>query len=61
MERLRRWGSLLGFRVRCHFGFDQVLWAPVFRGPYLGGCRCRGPEEAGGVGVQGGGGGLAGW
>ena len=58
MERFRRSGSFLGFRVRCHFGIDQVLWAPGFRGPYLGGCRPRRLEEGGGVGVWGGG---AGW
>ena len=46
MERFRRWGSFLGLRVRCHFGLNQVLWAPGFRGPYLGGCRCRSLEEA---------------
>ena len=51
MERFRRWGFFLGFRVRRYFGLDQVLWAPGFRGPYLGGCRCRSLEEGGGLGV----------
>ena len=60
MERFPRWGSFLGFRVRCHFGLDQVLWAPGFWGSYLGGCRCRSLEEGGGVGVKGVGGGWLG-
>ena len=51
VEWLRRWGPFLGFRVGRHFGFDQVLRAPGFRGPYLGGCCCCGLEEGGGVGV----------
>ena len=55
LEWLRRWGLFLGFRVGRHFGFDQVLQAPGFRGPHLGGCRCCGLEEGGGVGVWGGG------
>ena len=51
VEWLRRWGLFLGFGVGRHFGFDQVLRAPSFRGPYLGGrCHC-GLEECGGVGV----------
>ena len=54
VEWLRRWELFLGFRVERHMGFDQVLRAPGFRGPYLGGCRCCGQEECGGVGVQGG-------
>ena len=45
----------LGFHVRRYFGFNQVSCAPGLRGPHLGGCRCRGLEEGGGVGVQGGG------
>ena len=48
---LRRWGLFLGYRVGRLFGFDQVLRAPGFWGPYLGGCRCCGMEEGGGVGV----------
>ena len=55
MERLRCWGLVLALRVGRHFGFDQVLWAPGFRGPYLCGCRCCGLEEGGGVGVSRGG------
>ena len=51
VEWLRRWGPFLGFRVGRHCGFDKVLRAPGFRGPYLGGCRCCGLEEGGGVGV----------
>ena len=51
MEWLRRWGLFLGFCVGCHFGFEQVLQAPGFWGPYLGACRCCGLEEGGGVGV----------
>ena len=51
VERLRCWGLFLGLRVVHHFGFDQVLWAPGFRGPYLCGCRCCGLEEGGCVGV----------
>ena len=51
VEWLWRWGLVLGFRVGHHFGFDQVLRAPGFRGPYLGGCRCCGLEEGGCVGV----------
>ena len=51
VEWFRRWGLFLGFRVGRHFGFDQVLRAPGFRGPYLGGCRCCGLEKGGGVGV----------
>ena len=35
MERLRCWGLFLGLRVGRHFGFDQVLRAPGFRGPHL--------------------------
>ena len=50
-EWLRRWGLLLRFRVGRQFGFDQVLRTPGFRGPYLGGYRCCGLEEGGGVGV----------
>ena len=42
---LRRWGLLLGFRVGHHFGLEQVLRAPGFQGPDLGGCRCCGLEE----------------
>ena len=51
VERLRCWGLVLALRVGRHFGFDQVLWAPGFRGPYLCGCRCCGLEEGSGVGV----------
>ena len=51
VERLRCWGLFLGLRVGRHFGFDQVLWAPGFRGPYLCGCRCCGLEEGGCVAV----------
>ena len=51
VEWFRRWGLFLGFRVGRHFGFDQGLRAPGFRGPYFGGCRCCGPEEGGCVGV----------
>ena len=40
---------VLGFRLRRYFGFDQVLRAPGVGGPQLGGCRCRGLEEGGGV------------
>ena len=47
VERLRCWGLFLGLCVGRHFGFDQVLWAPGFRGPYLCGCRCCGLEEGG--------------
>ena len=55
VERFRRRDLFLGFRVRRYFGLDQLLWAPGFRRPHLGGCRCRGLEEGGGVGVYGGG------
>ena len=51
VERLRCWGLFLGLRVGLHFGFDQVLWAPGFRGPYLCGCRWSDLEEGGCVGV----------
>ena len=51
VEWFRRLGLLLGFRVGRHFGFDQVLRAPGFQGPYLGCCRCCGLEEGGCVGV----------
>ena len=61
LEWFRRWGLFLGLRVARNFGFDQVLRAPVFRGPYLGGCRCCGQEEGGCVGVQGGRGLVGGW
>ena len=60
VEWFRRWGLLLGFYVGRHFGFDQVLRAPGFQGPYLGGCRCCGLEEGGCVGVQWGGAWLGG-
>ena len=51
VEWLWQLGLFLSFRVGRHFGFDQVLWAPGFRGPYLCGCRrCR-LEEGGCVGV----------
>ena len=60
LEWHRRWGLFLGLRVGRHFGFDQVLRAPGFRGPYLCGCRCCGLEEGGCVGVQRGGGWLGG-
>ena len=33
VEWLRRWGLFLGFRVGCHFGFDQVLRARGFGAP----------------------------
>ena len=56
MERFRRRGFFLGFRLRRYFGLDQVLWAPGFGGSNLGGSRCCGLEEGSGVGVQGGGG-----
>ena len=52
VERLRRGGLFLGHCPGRHFGFDQVLRAPGFRGPYLCGCRCCGFEEGGCVGVQ---------
>ena len=51
VERLRCWGPFLGLRAGRHFGFDQVLWAPGFQGPYLCGCRCCGLEGGGCVGV----------
>ena len=51
VEWLQRWGLVLRFRVGRHFGFDLVLRAPGFLGPYLGGCRCCGLEEGGCVGV----------
>ena len=51
VERLRCWGLFLGLRVGRLFGFNQVLWAPGFRGPYMCGCRCCGLEEGGCVGV----------
>ena len=51
LEWFRRWQLFLGIRVGRHFGFDKVLRAPGFRGPYLGGCRCCGLEEGGCVGV----------
>ena len=51
VEWVRGWGLFLSFRVGRHFGFDPVLHAPGFRGPYLGGCRCCGLEEGGGIGV----------
>ena len=54
VERLRCWGLFMGLRVGRHFGFDQVLRARGFRGPYLCGCCCCGLEEGGCVGVQGG-------
>ena len=60
MEWFRRWGLFLGFHVGHDFGFDQVLRAPGFWGPYLGGCRCCSLEEGGGVGVYGGGGWVGG-
>ena len=60
VERLRCSQLFLGLRVGRHFGFDQVLWAPGFRGPYLCGCRCCGLEEGGCVGVYRGGGKLVG-
>ena len=60
MERFRPSGLFLGFCVRRHFGLNQVLRAPGFWGPYLGGCRCCGLEDGGGVGVRGGGGGWVG-
>ena len=44
------WGGS-GFGDGRYFGFNQVLRAPGFRGPYLGGCRCCGLEEGGCVGV----------
>ena len=49
VDWLWRWRLFWHFRVGRHFGFDQVLQAPGFRGPYLGGCRCCGLEEGGGV------------
>ena len=52
MDRFWRLGYVLAYRVRCHFGLDQILWATGFRGPYLGGCRFPGPEESGGIGVR---------
>ena len=55
VERFWRQGFSLGFRVRRHFGFDQVLWAPGLRGPDLGGCRCGASEEGGDFWVHGGG------
>ena len=55
VEWLRRWGLFLGLPVGRHFGFEQVLRAPGFRGFYLCGCRCCGLEEGGCVGVQRGG------
>ena len=51
VERLWCLGLFLGLRVGRHFGFDQVLWAPGFRGPCLCGCRCCGLQEGGCVGV----------
>ena len=48
-------GFVLGFPVRRYFHFDQVSWAPGLRGGHLGGSRCHGLEECGGVGVPGGG------
>ena len=51
VEWLRPWGLFLGLRVGVHFGFDQVLRAPGFRGPYPCGCRCCGLEEGGCVSV----------
>ena len=63
MDRSRRWGLFLGFRVQRYFGLDQVLWAPGFRCPYLGAlplprpgggrwCWCLG-EEGGWLGGKG--------
>ena len=45
----------MALRVGRHFGFDKVLWAPGFRGPYRCGCRYCGLEEGGCVGVYRGG------
>ena len=56
MEWFLRRGLFLGFRVGRHFWFRPGIVDS--RGPYLGGCRCCGPEEGGCVGVYGGG---AGW
>ena len=47
VDWFRQWGLFLGFHVGRHFCFDQVLRAPGFRGPYLGGCRCCVLEEGG--------------
>ena len=55
LERLWRRGFVLGFHVGRYFCLNQVLSAPGFRGPNLGGCSCRGLEEGGGVSGQGGG------
>ena len=55
VEWFWRWGLFLGFFVRRYLGFDQVFRAPGLRGPHVGGCRYRGLEEGGGVGVEGGG------
>ena len=51
VEQLRCPGLSYGIRVGLHFSFDQVVWAPGFRGPYLCGCRCCSLEEGGCVGV----------
>ena len=51
VEWNRRWQLFLGFRVGCHLGFDRVLRAPGFRGPYLGGCRCCSLGEGACVGL----------
>ena len=45
VEWFGRWKLFLGFRLGRHFGFNQVLRAPGFRGSYLDGCRCCGLEE----------------
>ena len=51
LEWFRQWGLIFGFRLGRHFGFHQVLRAPGFQGPYLGGCPCCSLEESGGVGA----------
>ena len=55
VEWFWRWGLFFGFRVGRHFCFNQVLRAPGFRGPYLGGWRCCSLEEGSCVGVYRGG------
>ena len=60
VEWLRRWGLFLDLRLGRHLCLDQVLRAPGFRGPYLGGCRCCGLEEGGCVDVKRGGAWLGG-
>ena len=56
LEWFRRWGFSWAFAWGPNFVSTRYCGLQVFRGPYLGPCRCCGLEEGGGVGVWGGGG-----